>query len=120
MRWLCNENIPRVLVEALRQRRHDVVWIREASPGIADIDVLALAVRERRICLTFDKDFGELAARTPLPADCGVLLLRVSMRASTASATEIVSAIDSRTDWAGHFTVFEPGRIRMRLLPRLQ
>jgi hypothetical protein len=56
MRWLCNENIPRNLVEELRRLGHDAVSIRERSPGIADAEVLALAVRERRICLTFDKD----------------------------------------------------------------
>lgn len=28
----------------------------------------------------------------------------------------IVEVIESRSDWAGHFTVVEPGRIRMRTL----
>lgn len=70
MRWLFNENIPRILVEELSRRGHDVAWIREASPGIADADVSAVAVRERRVCLTFDEDFGELAANTTPSADC--------------------------------------------------
>jgi len=120
MRWLCNENIPRSLVEELRRRGHDVVWIRETSPGIADAEVLALAVRERRVCLTFDKDFGELAAATVLPADCGVLLLRIQPRPSLDSSAEIAAAIDARADWAGHFSVLEPGRVRMRPLGRLR
>ena len=118
MRWLCNENIPRHLVEELRRRGHDAVWIRETSPGISDVEVLAVAVRERRICLTFDKDFGELAAAAVLPADCGVLLLRVQPRPSLESAVEIAAAIDVRADWAGHFSVLEPGRVRMRRLRR--
>lgn len=99
MRWLCNENIPRILVEALRGHGHDVVWIREASPGVADADVLALAVRERRICLTFDKDFGELAATTTLPAGCGVVLLRIRPPASAAAAAEIAAILSGRKDW---------------------
>ncbi|MFN4017533.1 MAG: DUF5615 family PIN-like protein [Reyranella sp.] len=117
MRWLCNENIPRTLVEALRKRDHDVVWIREISPGISDVDVLVQAVRERRICLTFDKDFGELAAATPLPAGCGVVLLRIRPPASSVAAAEIASVLAGRKDWAGHFSVLDPGRIRMRPLP---
>lgn len=117
MRWLCNENIPRILVEALRGRGHEVAWIREVSPGIADADVLARAARERRICLTFDKDFGELAAATSLPAGCGVLLLRIRPPASNAAAAAIVGALEERNDWAGHFSVLEPGRLRMRPLP---
>ena len=118
-RWLCNENIPRNLVEGLRARGHDVVWIRETSPGISDAEVLALAARDHRLCLTFDKDFGELAAATNLPAGCGVLLLRLQPRASAAFATETVAILEARSDWAGHVSVLEPGRIRMRPLPRL-
>jgi predicted nuclease of predicted toxin-antitoxin system len=98
MRWLCNENIPRPLVDALRESGHDVVWIRDTSPGIADVEVLAIAVGDRRICLTFDKDFGELAAGASLPEKCGVVLLRLP------------------PDWTGHFAVVEPGRVRMRRL----
>ena len=79
MRWLCDENVPRLLVDALRQKGHDVVWIGELSPGIGDPDVLALALRERRICLTFDKDFGELAAIRTLPSGSGVVLLRMTL-----------------------------------------
>ena len=120
MRWLCNENIPRNLVEALRGRGHDVVWIREAAPGITDAEVLARAAREQRLCLTFDKDFGELAAATALPVACGVLLLRLQPRPSAAFAMETVAVLEARLDWAGHFSGLEPGRIRMRPLPRIE
>jgi len=88
------------------------------SPGIADAEVLSTAVRERRICLTFDKDFGELAAAAVLPAECGILLLRLQPRPSLESSMEIAAAIEARGDWAGHFSVLEPGRVRMRPLAR--
>ena len=116
MRWLCNENVPRLLVEALKAEGQDVLWIRDHAPGIADITVLEIGARERRLCLTFDKDFGELAARTDLPDECGVLLLRVAPQPSTAWAGRIAASICSRDDWAGHFSVLEPGRVRMRPL----
>lgn len=114
MRWLCNENIPRPLVDVLRQRGHDVVWIRDTSPGIADVEVLAIAIGDRRICLTFDKDFGELAASAALPEECGVVLLRLPPPARTVAAMAVAAILDSRTDWMGHFSVVEPGRVRMR------
>lgn len=116
MRWLCDENIPRLLVEALKQGGHDVVWVGDAATGISDTDVIAMAVRERRICLTFDKDFGELATKATLPDNCGIVLLRVPMQPSIASAARLAAALDGRTDWAGHFSVIEPGRVRMRAL----
>jgi predicted nuclease of predicted toxin-antitoxin system len=69
MLLLANENFPLDAVEALRTAGHDVLWIRTESPGIADTEVLARAVAERRVLITFDKDFGELAFRSKLPAD---------------------------------------------------
>jgi predicted nuclease of predicted toxin-antitoxin system len=116
MRWLCDENVPRNLVDALRQHGHDVVWIREQAPGMPDGDVLAGAVGEQRVCLTFDKDFGQLAASTPIPPDSGVVLLRLPPPNSHELAQSIAAILGSREDWPGHFSVVEPGRIRMRPL----
>jgi uncharacterized protein DUF5615 len=66
MRFLADENLPRVLVSALSAAGHDVEWVKTAGPGTGDAEVLAWAVRDRRILVTFDKDFGELIARSPL------------------------------------------------------
>ncbi|MGH8644726.1 MAG: DUF5615 family PIN-like protein [Gammaproteobacteria bacterium] len=41
--------------------------------------MLARAVRENRILLTFDKDFGEIAWGAGLPASCGIVLFRFPM-----------------------------------------
>jgi predicted nuclease of predicted toxin-antitoxin system len=114
MRWLCDENIPRILVEELRQRGHDAAWIREIAPGLSDTAVLALAVRDHRICLTFDKNFGELSGSASVPADCGVVLLRMPFRPTPGAAAQLAAILEARIDWPGHFSVIEPGRIRMR------
>lgn len=116
MGWLCDENVPRLLVDALRRTGQDVIWIGELSPGISDPDVLAVALRERRICLTFDKDFGELAANRVLPPGSGVVLLRMPVRPTMESVESVIALLKSRSDWGGHFSVLEPGRIRMRRL----
>lgn len=116
MRFLANENFPGDAVFQLKAAGHDVVWIRTAAPGSKDHDVLAWAVREERIVLTFDKDFGELAWRANLPASSGVVLFRLPMPAATDAGAKLAAQINERTDWSGHFTVVEPGRIRMRPL----
>jgi predicted nuclease of predicted toxin-antitoxin system len=116
MRWLCDENVPRNLVDALRQHGHDIVWIREDFPGMPDTEVLALAIRERRVCLTFDKDFGQLATSTSFPSDSGVVLLRLPAPNSKDRIQSMVAIVESRADWVGYFSVVEPGRIRMRPL----
>ena len=37
--------------------------IREIAPGIADAEVLRLAVNQSRLLVTFDRDYGELIFR---------------------------------------------------------
>lgn len=115
MRLLANENFPRRAIEALRAAGHDVAWVAEDCPSIRDADVLALAVREARVLLTQDKDFGELAYRSRLPATCGVVLFRVPPRPETVAAIAVrVLAVGA---FEGRFVVVEEGLVRERALP---
>ena len=116
MRFLANENFPGAAVTALEAAGHDVVWVRIAAPGATDADVLAWAAREERILLTFDKDFGELARGSALPLACGVVLLRTPMPVPSEVGQRLADLIMERDDWAGYFSVIEPGRVRMRPL----
>lgn len=115
MRFLADENFPGAAVEALGKMGHDVEWVRIIAPGIGDNDVLALAANEGRIVLTFDKDFGERAQVTKLPASCGIVLFRIRVPQAYGAA-RLADIVAARSDWAGRFSVIEPGRIRMRLL----
>ena len=77
MRFLADENFPGAAVISLREAGHDVASIAADAPSSPDRDVLARASTDGRVLLTFDKDFGELAFRAHLPADCGVILFRL-------------------------------------------
>jgi predicted nuclease of predicted toxin-antitoxin system len=112
MRLLANENVPGLLVQELRVRGHDVKWILEVSPGATDTAVLEMAQRERRIALTFDKDFGELAWRKGTPAAAGVIVLRLSAPSPELVTAAAVRSIESRSDWEGHFSVITADRVR--------
>ena len=111
MRILANENFPGDAVANLRQRGYDVAWIRTDARGSRDEQVLKLAEAEDRVLITFDKDFGELAFRTRLPASSGIVLFRISAPSSAHVARVTMAALASRTDWAGHFSVVEDTRI---------
>jgi predicted nuclease of predicted toxin-antitoxin system len=91
--------------------------VQEDSPGSADESVLERARLERRVLLTFDKDFGELAFGRGLPSEAGVVLLRIAVPSPDRMAGTVVKAIESRDDWSGHFSVIEDDRIRMTRLP---
>ena len=116
MRFLANGNFPGDAVAALQSAGHDVVWVRTAAPGSKDDGILAWAMRDDRVLLTFDKDFGELAWRFGLPASCGIVLFRLPMPLPTAVGAALASRIAERNDWPGHFSVIEPSRVRMRTL----
>jgi predicted nuclease of predicted toxin-antitoxin system len=62
-RYLANENAPRDAIFAARAAGFDVAWMVELQPGASDEVVLALAQRDGRVLITFDKDFGELVFR---------------------------------------------------------
>ena len=117
MRFLADENFPRVAPLALRAEGFDVDSVAENEPGLSDEHVLSKCVSTDRTLLTFDKDFGELAYRVGLPSDCGIVLFRVNPQDPADIGELALAAIRSQPTWAGYFTVVTPGKIRMRPIP---
>jgi predicted nuclease of predicted toxin-antitoxin system len=117
MRMIVHENLTATATREHRSRGHDVLAVKETMPQATDDAILARAQAEDRVVVTHDKDFGELAFRYGLPASCGVSLIRLSGAGPTADNEQVLQVIESRFDWAGHFSVSSRGRIRMRPLP---
>ena len=117
MKILANENIPGEAVRLLRERGHDVAWAREDSPGASDQELLSRGQAERRLLLTFDKDFGRLAFATRVPAAAGIILLRIEPQSPGEVARFLVRLLETRADWAGHFAVAFKDGVRLRPLP---
>ena len=117
MRLLVDENMPGTVVVELRNRGHDVLSVKESMRGAADDEILARAQAESRVVVTQDKDFGELAFRSGLPATCGVILLRLTGDDPDADNRRMVAVIESRADWSGAFAVATEKRMRVRPLP---
>jgi predicted nuclease of predicted toxin-antitoxin system len=115
MRLLANEKLPREAVLALRAAGHDVAWAAEDCPSVADASVLAQAVREARVLLTQDKDFGDLAFRSRLPASCGIVLFRIAPFPDAVSKMAV--RVLAGASFEGRFVVVEEGRLRERPLP---
>jgi predicted nuclease of predicted toxin-antitoxin system len=119
MRVLANENVSATVIQVLRDHGHDVLSVKESLRGEKDPAILARAQAEQRLVVTHDKDFGELAFRAGLPAECGVILLRLAGDDPDADNRRALLAMESRSDWAGHFSVVSDDRIRMRPLPAI-
>ena len=58
VKLLANENIPLASIKALRVADFDILAIVEDCPSEKDSQVLALAAKEQRVLITFDRDYG--------------------------------------------------------------
>lgn len=117
MRILADENVPRILVDWLRRASHDVRWIAEDSVGVDDASILARSMREERILITQDLDFGTLIFRDGHRA-YGVVLFR----AHSGSPDELLAVV--RNFWpaierhaVGHFCLLTERGMRLHRLP---
>ena len=112
--FLADENFPRDAINALNIKGYKIAWIGKDAPGSSDEDVLERAMKEKRILITFDKDFGELAFKKGLPASCGIILFRIPLLSPGYVVKVVEEVLESRNDWRGNFSVVEMDRIRIR------
>jgi len=116
MRWLADECVAASLVAFLRSIEHDVLYVAESAAGFSDSEVIALALSERRLLLTEDKDFGDLVFRRERVVP-GVVLMRVGPENSALKAMRLETVIARYGEGLfGRYTVIEEGRFRSRRL----
>lgn len=118
MDFLANENFPLFSVRLLRDDGYNVASVIEDTPGAKDEDVLKRAYEEKRIVLTFDRDYGELIYRHKLFTPVGIVYFRFDP-STPEEPVEILLNTLAKGEVAilGKFTVIERGRIRQRTLP---
>ena len=108
-----DESCDFAIVRALRAAKHDVVAVSETFSGIEDEIVIGLAVRQERILITEDKDFGTLVYAS-LRESSGVILIRYPVTARSAMPQDILRLIKKKKeDLIGRFIVASPGRVRI-------
>jgi predicted nuclease of predicted toxin-antitoxin system len=116
VRWLADECVLAPLVAFLRTGGHDVLYVAESAAGLSDSDVIALALREKRLLLTEDKDFGDLVFRRER-AIPGVVLMRIAPENAGLKMIRLTAAIERYGEGLfGRYTVIEEGRFRSRRL----
>jgi predicted nuclease of predicted toxin-antitoxin system len=118
MRFLADESCDFRVVEALRAAGHDVLAVVESVPGSEDGAIIDMAMREQRIFVTEDRDFGQLVYAASKPT-YGVILLRFPSRVrATLPATVVDFVRRHGAKLANRFAVLRPGRIRLSESPR--
>lgn len=113
MKLLLDSCVWKGAADELSAAGHDVVWTGDwpADPG--DEEILAFALKEARVVVTLDKDFGELAVAFRLEHAGIVRLVGFPVR---LQAHACLAAIATHGDElpAGAIVTAEPGRLRFR------
>jgi len=112
--FLADESCDFSVIRALRSVGYSVKAIAEISPSLRDEAVLELAVAEKRLLITEDKDFGEwVFAHQHVMA--GVLIIRYPSSTRSSMGAAVIDLIGGHApELDGSFTVLEPGRARIR------
>jgi predicted nuclease of predicted toxin-antitoxin system len=117
MRFLADESCDFAVVRALRAAGFDVLCILESSPRAEDSEVIGLALREERILLTEDKDFGRLVYSHGQET-LGVIFLRFPTFARRQISKDVLNLVRQQGEkLAGSFITVQPGRIRISRAP---
>ena len=76
------------------------------------------AHKEKRVILTFDRDYGELFYRKDIPAPPGIVYFRFNPNNPLEPTNMLLELLSmEKIGLLGRFTVVERKRIRQRLLP---
>ena len=118
MRFIADENFPLPSVRALSAAGHDVAAVALESTGMPDEIVLDRAVRERRILLTFDSDYGGLIYFQGSRSPEGIVYFRFAPSSPEEPAEYLLALLEqSELSLSGALTVAERDRVRQRPLP---
>lgn len=114
MRLLADENFPLPAIEALRHDGHDVTWARTDHPGEKDATLLELAESDRRVLVTLDRDFWQIAIQRRQPLEqSGVILFRVHPAIPENITPLVLRTLAMDQQWEGHATAVTEDRVLM-------
>jgi len=114
MQFLADENLEKPIVDWLREEGHDVIYIAEEAPSIKDEKIIQLALKENRILITNDKDFGELVFHYG-NITSGIILIR-SKDKRFQKKLELVKQVlkEIKNKISGNFIVVNENGIRIK------
>ena len=116
MRFLTDENLPREIMQLLRQLGHDVLDVRESGmAGATDRQVSARAQSEGRILVTMDLDFANILQYPPAEY-AGMLVLRVPhpTRLHAVNTLRGFLSVVTEQEIESALVIVEPGAYRIR------
>ena len=116
MKILADESVDHPVFDYLKGKGFNIKHISFIKGGLQDADVLDMARKQKRILLSVDKDFGELAFRAKKPS-YGIVLYRLSGLTNSEKAEIIFRVFSERSsDMENNFVVVSKNQVRIRKL----
>lgn len=117
MKLLADAHIGKLIVNFFEKLGHDVMQAASFPPKTADEEILRIAVEQRRVVVTSDKDFGELVYRLGKPA-AGIILLRINVQ-TEQERLQVIERFWNRIEPVvlGFFVVVTEKTVRRSPLP---
>lgn len=114
MKLLFDENFEQSVVKHFRSLGHDVKYVGDNYAGTADEEILAIALREKRIVITNDLDFGQLIFQELRPHG-GVIMFRLTDQ-SIEMKIRVLELVVARhgQKLPGTFTIVDRRGVRIR------
>lgn len=116
MDFLADENVFLPIVRELRRLGNDVLDIKEQNlTGIADPDVYQMAVDQKRVLLTMDKDFTNILKYSP-GTHPGIIVLKLYRLPVTTTTNIFIHAFNAlnETDILGNIVIIDRFKTRVR------
>ena len=117
MKFIVDECTGMAVAKCLREIGYDVSVVAETMPQAEDHTILIKAVKEGRILITNDKDFGELIFRRG-HSHHGVLFLRLQDDSAANRVRVVKAVLDQYSDFLKmNFLVATEKQVRIRQSP---
>ena len=116
MKFLLDVNVGTTIAEALREAGHDVVRTALLAPQAADTLMLAWAVSEERVLVTYDSDFTDLIFRDNAKPPPALVYIRDEPIELAVLASRIVTLVGSGL-LPNHILVVGETDVRQRKFP---
>jgi predicted nuclease of predicted toxin-antitoxin system len=119
MRFLADMGVSMRVVEWLRSSGHDAIHLRdEGLQRLPNGEIFRKAIREQRIVLTFDLDFGEIVAGSG-GGSVSVILFRLRNTRADFVVQRLKSVLEQSKEELveGAVVLVEDGRHRVRRMP---
>ena len=114
MKFIANENFPIASLNFLQANKWDITHVASAMSGISDKEVMDHSIKEERIIITFDRDYGELVFNKGYKP-YGVIYLRIQKFFPDFPGKLLLKlSANKELDFQNYFTVIDENQIRQR------